>query len=136
MAVDVMAGIRKAAKVALRALRTELGVIQEKIEALEKLAGGSNGKAKAKGGRPKGSTNKATKNTTKGKGVKKRSQADSNAYAIKLVKDSGGREWKIRELNARLQQDGYRKSAKAALKAGGLRITGKDPWANVSAKKD
>src|SRR5690349_598882 len=101
MAVDVMAGIRRAAKGALHVLRKELAVVQEKIDALERLAGVSNGKVKA--GRPKGSSNKAN---TKGKGGsgKKKSQAESNEYAIKLVKDSG-KEWPIRDLNARIVQD-------------------------------
>jgi len=95
--------------------------MQEKINALEKLAGGSNnGKATYKTGRRAGTVSKSA---AKAKGGKK---ADSNEYAVELVKYSG-REWKIRELNTRLQQDGYRKSAKAALKAGGLRISSEDP---------
>ncbi len=122
-----MADLRKAARVALAAKRKELETLQRELDALEQLVGGSSNGNSSKGGRTKGSTKLGSKRG------KKKSQADSIEHAVKVVKDSG-KEWKIRDLNARLNQDNCRKVSGPQMKEAGLKVAGKNPWATVAPK--
>ena len=125
MAVDVMAGLRKAARAALAVKRRELETLQREIGALEQLAGGNSNATENQAGR--------RRNQVTSKRRSKNSQADSIEHAVKLVKVSG-KEWKIRELNARLEQENYRKVSGPQMREAGLKVAGKNPWATVAPK--